>query len=209
MVHKTPHIPESVVRRLPIYLRHLKHLQENETSTVSSHDLGAQLDLNPAQIRKDLAFFGEFGRKGIGYDVRYLIDKIEQILKLDRNIPVALVGVGHLGIALCHYNQNKPNNLVISYAFDRDPGKIGLSIGPVTIQPDSALESVLPAHDIRVAIITVPAEHAQAVADRLVAAGVTAILNFAPTPLRVPSTVHLRTADFTSELQSLAYYTFH
>ncbi|MCL6548395.1 MAG: redox-sensing transcriptional repressor Rex [Alicyclobacillus sp.] len=206
MSGKTPRIPLSVVRRLPVYLRHLKQLADNRVLTVSSHELGAQLDLNPAQIRKDLAYFGEFGRKGIGYEVRYLIDKIEQILKLDREIPVALVGAGHLGIALCHYNQNKPGNLVIAHVFDNDPAKVGMRIGRVCVQPADHLEDSLREHQIRMAVIAVPAEHAQEVADRLVRGGVTAILNFAPAALRVPDRVHLRHADFTSELQSLAYY---
>ncbi|OFW79842.1 MAG: redox-sensing transcriptional repressor Rex, partial [Alicyclobacillus sp. RIFOXYA1_FULL_53_8] len=154
----------------------------------------------------DLAYFGEFGRKGIGYDVAYLIDKIQQILRLDRELPVALVGVGHLGTALCHYNQNRRSNLTISYAFDQDRQKVGMEIGPIVVEHDSQLETRIQSAGVKVAIITVPAEHAQAVADRLVTAGVHAILNFAPTSLRVPENVQLRNADFTSELQSLAYY---
>ncbi|MBX5436838.1 MAG: redox-sensing transcriptional repressor Rex [Alicyclobacillaceae bacterium] len=206
MSTKAPRIPLGVIRRLPVYLRHLKQLEDHHVQTVSSQELGAQLDLNPAQIRKDLAYFGEFGRKGIGYEVRYLIDKIEQILKLDREIPVALVGAGHLGIALCHYNQNKPGNLVIGHVFDNDPAKVGMRIGQVVVRPAEQLERCLREHQIRMAVIAVPAEHAQEVADRLVQGGVTAILNFAPAALRVPEHVHLRNADFTSELQSLAYY---
>jgi len=206
MVTKVPKIPESVIRRLPFYLRHLEQLKDGGLTTISSHDLGTQLDSNPAQIRKDLAYFGEFGRKGIGYEVSYLIAKIQQILRLDRELPVALVGVGHLGTALCHYNQNRRTNLTISYAFDQDPQKVGTIIGPIVVEHDSQLEARIRSAAVKVAIIAVPSEHAQAVVDRLVAAGVHAILNFAPTSLRVPDDVQLRNADFTSELQSLAYY---
>lgn len=206
MAAKVPRIPESVIKRLPVYLRHLEQLRERSITTISSQDLGAQLDSNPAQIRKDLAYFGEFGRKGIGYEVEYLIDKITQILRLDRDLPVALVGVGHLGIALCHYNQNKPGNLKILYAFDKDPNKVGMMIGPVVVERDSSLEQRIEEANVKVAIVAVPSDEAQSVVDRLVASGIHAILNFAPTSLRVPEHVQLRHADFTSELQSLAYY---
>ena len=203
---KTPRIPESVIRRLPVYLRHLEQLQERETNTISSHDLGSQLDSNPAQIRKDLAYFGEFGRKGIGYDVTYLIDKIRQILRLGRELPVALIGVGHLGIALIHYNQNKRNNLTISVAFDQSPDKIGMQIGPIVVESDKDMERRILEARVRVAIIAVPADAAQDVVDRLATCGISAILNFAPVSLKVPEGIQLRNADFTSELQSLAYY---
>lgn len=203
---KVPRIPESVIRRLPVYLRHLEQLRDRSITTISSQDLGAQLDSNPAQIRKDLAYFGEFGRKGIGYEVEYVIDKITQILRLDRELPVALIGVGHLGIALCHYNQNKPSNLKISYAFDRDEDKVGVKIGPVVVEHDSALETRIAEANVKVAIVAVPSDAAQAVVDRLAACGIHAILNFAPVSLKVPENVQLRNADFTIELQSLAYY---
>lgn len=206
MVAKVPKIPESVIRRLPMYLRHLEQLRNRSITTISSQDLGAQLDSNPAQIRKDLAYFGEFGRKGIGYEVEYLIDKITQILRLDRELPVALVGVGHLGIALCHYNQNKPGNLKILYAFDRDLSKVDMMIGPVVVEHDSVLEKRIAEASVQVAIVAVPSDEAQSVVDRLVSCGIHAILNFAPISLRVPEHVQLRNADFTSELQSLAYY---
>ncbi|MCF8563787.1 redox-sensing transcriptional repressor Rex [Alicyclobacillus tolerans] len=203
---KSPRIPGSVIRRLPVYLRHLEQLRDGGISTVSSLDLGNQLDSNPAQIRKDLAFFGEFGRKGVGYDVAYLIDKIRQILRLDRELRVALVGAGHLGIALCHHSQSRPSNLIIAYAFDKDPGKVGLQIGPIIVHRDAELERKIKQDEVRMAIIAVPPDQAQSVADRLVEAGVSAILNFAPVLLRVPSHIHVRNADFASELQALAYY---
>jgi redox-sensing transcriptional repressor len=194
------------VRRLPIYLRYLQHLQEMSIRTVSSYEMGQKLDMNPAQIRKDLAYFGEFGRKGIGYEVAYLVEKIKQILKLDREINVVLVGAGHLGIALSNYNRFTQEKMSIVAIFDNDPSKLGTLVGNLPIQPLEELEKTVQEQDVRIGIITVPAPAAQAVADRLVEAGVKGILNFAPVSLRVPGDVELRNADLTTELQALAYY---
>ncbi|UOF92913.1 redox-sensing transcriptional repressor Rex [Fodinisporobacter ferrooxydans] len=206
MQSKTPKISEAVVRRLPIYLRYLQHLFDMNIRTVSSHELGQKLDMNPAQIRKDLAYFGEFGRKGIGYEVIYLIEKIKQILKLDRTIRVALVGAGHLGIAISNYNQYLKENLTITAIFDTDPKKVGTSIGAMNIYHLDELSAIVAKQEIEMGIITVPAFAAQEVVNKLVAAGVRTILNFAPVTLKVPANVHLRNADLTTELQSLAYY---
>lgn len=162
--------------------------------------------MNPAQIRKDLAYFGEFGRKGIGYEVDYLVEKIKQILKLDRSVNVALVGAGHLGIALSNYNRYTKEKLSIAAIFDTDPEKIGTLVGSLTIQHIDELERSVQELDIRIGMITVPAPFAQGVADRLVQAGVKGILNFAPVSLLVPPDVHLRSADVTTELHALAYY---
>ena len=203
---KTPKISEAVVRRLPIYLRYLQHVQEMNIRTVSSYELGQKLDMNPAQIRKDLAYFGEFGRKGIGYEVSYLVDKIKQILKIDRHLNVALVGAGHLGIALSNYNRFTREKLSITAIFDNDPAMIGTAFGAITVQSLDDLEREVKQQEIRMGIITVPAVAAQAVADRLVEAGVRGILNFAPVSLRVPPEIELRNADLTTELQALAYY---
>ncbi|ARU63970.1 redox-sensing transcriptional repressor Rex [Tumebacillus avium] len=203
---KTPKISEAVVRRLPVYLRCLQLLQDLNIRTVSSYELGQKLDMNPAQIRKDLAYFGEFGRKGIGYEVDYLVEKIKQILKLDRSVNVALVGAGHLGIALSNYNRYTKEKLSIAAIFDTDPEKIGTLVGSLTIQHIDELERSVQEHDIRIGMITVPAPYAQGVADRLVQAGVKGILNFAPVSLLVPPDVHLRSADVTTELHALAYY---
>lgn len=203
---KTERISEAVVRRLPIYLRFLTELSRMNIMTVSSQELGGKLDLNPAQIRKDLAYFGEFGKKGIGYDVEYLIEKIRQILKLDKTIQVVLVGAGNLGRALCNYNAYKQDQMKISAVFDAFPDKVGKAIRNLTIQPMDKLQDVIRAEHIRIGIITVPAEEAQGVADMFVEAGVEAILNFAPIVLKVPANVRVHHTDFTAELQSLAYY---
>lgn len=203
---KTQKISEAVVRRLPIYLRYLNELAMKNVSTVSSQDLGQKLDLNPAQIRKDLAYFGEFGKKGIGYDIAYLIEKIRQILKLDRHIQVALVGAGNLGRALCNYNTYLRNDMKIVAVFDAMPSKAGESINNLIVQPMHEMKKVLSELGVRIGIITVPANEAQNVANQFVDCGIEAILNFAPVIIKVPPEVRVHHADFTTELQSLAYY---
>ncbi|MBU5674440.1 redox-sensing transcriptional repressor Rex [Paenibacillus brevis] len=203
---KSEKISDAVVRRLPVYLRFLNELSRREVSTVSSQELGQKLDLNPAQIRKDLAYFGDFGRKGIGYDVAYLIEKIQQILNLDQQINVALIGAGNLGQALSNYNAYVKDNMKIVAVFDASPGKIGGKINNIEIQPIEMLDETVRNNNIRIGIITVPAAEAQRVADKLVAAGIGAILNFAPTILKVPAEVRVHAADFTTDLMSLAYY---
>jgi redox-sensing transcriptional repressor len=205
-VAKAEKISEAVVRRLPIYLRYLTHLQQLNVTTVSSQQMGKTLDVNPAQIRKDLAAFGDFGKKGIGYDVNYLIEKIRQILKLDQVIHVALVGAGHLGHAISNYNAYLKDNMRIVAIFDADKRKIGKKIAGITIQPLSELKSTVAEKQIRLAIITVPAHAAQEVADQLIHAGIEGILNFAPVTLRTDKNVRIDYADVTSSLQSLAYY---
>lgn len=203
---KIPNISQAVIRRMPIYLRYLNELKMKDIQTVSSRDLGHRLDLNPAQIRKDLAYFGEFGKKGIGYDVNYLIEKIKQILKLDQIIHVCLVGAGNLGRALCNYNVFLQDNMKIIAIFDNYPEKIGEQINHMTVRPMEELKETVKAYNIKVGIMTVPAAGAQEVAEQLVDAGVAGILNFAPVVLRVPPDVRVHHADFTTELQSLAYY---
>ncbi|MCF6093345.1 redox-sensing transcriptional repressor Rex [Microaerobacter geothermalis] len=203
---KTVNISEAVIRRLPIYLRFLVHLQNMGIKTVSSQELGQKLDINPAQIRKDLAYFGEFGRKGIGYEVQYLIEKIKQILKLDQIINVCLVGAGHLGHALSNYNVYQKDNMKIVAIFDADPQKIGTKIAGLTILPVEAIPETVKEKKIRVGIIAVPAPEAQKVAEILVEAGIEGILNFAPVSLRNTGKVRIHHADFTTELHSLAYY---
>lgn len=203
---KTPNISQAVIRRLPVYLRFLNELAMKNVQTVSSQDLGQRLDLNPAQIRKDLAYFGDFGKKGIGYDVPYLIEKIKQILKLDQFINVALVGAGNLGHALCNYNTYLMDKMKITAVFDDSPSKIGKEINNLSVQPMNELVETIHRKLIRIGIITVPSHEAQNVANKFVEAGIEAILNFAPMNIRVPNDIRVHHADFTTELQSLAYY---
>ncbi|WP_410514846.1 redox-sensing transcriptional repressor Rex [Paenibacillus sp. BR2-3] len=203
---KSDKISEAVVRRLPVYLRFLNDLHKREIATVSSQELGQKLDLNPAQIRKDLAYFGDFGRKGIGYDVTYLIEKIRHILKLDQQINVALVGAGNLGHALSNYNAYLKDTMKITAIFDSYMPKVGQKINSLTVQPMDELGRTIREQGIRIGIITVPAFEAQNVADILVDSGIEAILNFAPVILKTPPYVRIHAADFTTDLQSLAYY---
>lgn len=203
---KQTKISEAVVKRLPIYLRNLMHMQQMGIHTVSSQQLGKVLNLNPAQIRKDLASFGEFGKKGIGYDVDYLVEKIRHILKLDQEIPVALVGAGHLGHAISNYNAYLKDNMRIVAIFDADPSKLGKEIAGLKIQPLEELNRTIADKKIRLAIITVPASAAQKVADQLFSAGIEGILNFAPVNIRTDRDVKIYNADVTSSLQSLAFY---
>jgi redox-sensing transcriptional repressor len=203
---KQEKISEAVIRRLPIYLRYLNELSLSDVQTVSSQDLGDKLNLNPAQIRKDLASFGEFGRKGVGYNVAYLIEKIRQILKLDKTLGVVLVGTGNLGRALCNYNMYTKDNMKIVAVFDADVSKTGTQINHLTVQPMADLKETVNRLGITIGIITVPAVEAQNVADRFAAAGIKGILNFAPAVLKVPKGVRIHYADFTAELLSLAYY---
>ncbi|OZB94897.1 redox-sensing transcriptional repressor Rex [Paenibacillus sp. XY044] len=203
---KSEKISEAVVRRLPIYLRYLNELNKREVATVSSQELGQKLDLNPAQIRKDLAYFGDFGRKGIGYDVSYLIEKIRQILNLDQQINAVLVGAGNLGQALSNYNLYLKENIKIVAVFDANPSKIGTRINTLTVQAMDELKETIQSRNIRIGIITVPDFEAQNVADQLIASGIEAILNFAPTILKAPANIRIHAADFTTDLLSLAYY---
>ncbi|WP_338551682.1 redox-sensing transcriptional repressor Rex [Paenibacillus sp. KS-LC4] len=203
---KQTKISEAVVRRLPIYLQVLNELNNREVQTVSSQELGVKLDLNPAQIRKDLAYFGDFGRKGIGYDVTYLIEKIRQILKLDQTINVALVGAGNLGHALCNYNKYSKDNMKIIAVFDVHPSKIGSQINNLTVMPMDMLKQTVEENNIRIGIITVPGFEAQNVANQFIDAGIEGLLNFAPAILKVPEEIRIHHADFTKELLSLAYY---
>jgi redox-sensing transcriptional repressor len=203
---KSHKISEAVVRRLPIYLRYLNVLHMQNVQTISSSDLGQKLDLNPAQIRKDLAYFGEIGKKGIGYDVNYLIEKIRQILKLDQFIQVALVGAGNLGKALSNYNAFLKDNMKIVAVFDAMESKIGEKINNLTVQPMNEMKQTIKAMNIRIGIITVPAGEAQYVANEFIQSGIEAILNFAPAIIKVPTEIRIHHADFTTELQSLAFY---
>ena len=206
MLGKEPKISNSVIRRLPIYLRLMQLLKVQGITTISSQEMGVRLDMNPAQIRKDLAYFGEFGRKGVGYEVEYLERKLRQILNLDRQINVALIGAGHLGIALSNYARFQSERISIAGLFDADPNKIGLTVGSLVVQNFSELTDTVQTKNIQMGIIAVPAIAAQDVCDALISAGVKIILNFAPINLRVPKEVVLRNTDFTTELQSLAFY---
>lgn len=203
----TTNIPDIVIGRLPIYLRELRRLAEEEAKiTTSSHELGKRLGISSAQIRKDLSHFGEFGKQGTGYHITYLIDQLRQILHLTSDWPVALVGAGYLGHALAHYHGFEDRGFRIAWIFDNDPEKIGLEMDGLIVQDISELDETVAAAAARVAILALPAEHAQEITNRLVKAGVMAILSYAPIYLNVPDSVHVSYSDPVVQMQQMAYY---
>jgi redox-sensing transcriptional repressor len=198
--------PDVVIRRLPLYARSLRYLLDEDVRSVSSQELGERINVTAAQIRKDLSYFGEFGKQGIGYDVEKLLHQIERILGLNQQWPVALVGIGHLGEAIGRYEGFRSQGIRIAALFDSDPNKIGREINGLQILDDAQIERMLPEHGIKLAIIAVPAARAQEVADMLVAAGVRAILNYAPVVIQVPENVWVRHIDPVAVLHSMTYY---
>lgn len=200
-------IPDIVIGRLPIYLRELNRLQnEGDKVTTSSHELGQRLGISSAQIRKDLSHFGEFGKQGTGYHINYLVEQLRQILHLDIIWPVALIGAGSLGTALAYYNGFMPRGFEIQWIFDNDPGKVGREINSIVVQTLDELEETIAKNRVVIAIIATPASAAQEIVDRLVEAGVNAILSYAPLHLTAPNGVHISYSDPVTELQRMSYY---
>lgn len=198
--------PDVVIRRLPLYARSLRYLLEEGVHSVSSQELGERINVTAAQIRKDLSYFGEFGKQGIGYDVEKLLAQIEDILGLTHEWPVALIGIGHLGEAIARYEGFRQQGIRIAALFDNSPEKIGNEVAGMRVQPFERIREVVAEMGIRMAIIAVPAGRAQEVTDQLVAAGVRAILNYAPTVLQVPEGVWVRNIDPVAVMHSLTYY---
>jgi redox-sensing transcriptional repressor len=201
-----PHVPDVVIRRLPLYLRCLTYLAERGEKVVSSTDLGNWIDITPAQIRKDLSYFGEFGRQGLGYEVAYLRDQLRAILHADCVWPVCLVGAGALGHALANYRAFEQWHYRIVAILDNDPAKIGQPIGNLTVEAMTSLRRIVAEHQLRIAILAVPASAAQQVAEQLVEAGVQALLNYAPINLLLPPQVRVANIDPVTSLQSLTFY---
>lgn len=199
-------ISKATIDRLPLYFRTLRNAQEEGLEIISSEELGKKIGITPEQIRKDLSLFGEFGKKGVGYYVRDLIRNIGEILGLHRNWNIALVGVGHLGWALANYRNFSSLGFNLVASFDNDPGKIGAMVNEVPIYPMDQLEHVVRERHIVIGVITVPAEYAQGVADRLMAAGIRGIWNFAPVKLNVRDDIKLINEDLSIGLSSLSYY---
>jgi redox-sensing transcriptional repressor len=205
--------PDVVIRRLALYLRILQQMDEDAGGRfISSKELGERAGVNSAQVRKDLALFGEFGKQGVGYEIGYLREELRGILNANRTINVAIIGVGELGIALARYNLRRfsrekhyPFRLVA--AFDNDPAKVGRKIEKtVEIFPLAQMPDRIPEYRVDIMIVTVPADSAQGVVDLAIKAGIRAILNFAPTKLFVPPKIRLHYSDVSLELQQLAYY---
>jgi redox-sensing transcriptional repressor len=202
----SPEIPEVVVERLPIYARALGQLAAQGREVVSSQDLGEQLGVTPAQIRKDLSYFGRFGKQGRGYNIRRLVDELRQILGLEREWTVVLVGVGHLGKAILSYGGFAPQGFNVIAAFDNDPSTIGQTIANLRVQDVRELPKTLTKRPAEIGIVAVPAAQAQGIIDLLVASGVQAILNYAPVAAHVPLGVHVRHIDPVLALQSMTFY---
>ncbi len=198
-------ISESTIRRLSVYLRSLEELEEEGRETVSSEELARRGITTAAQVRKDLSHFGSFGKRGLGYTVSELAERLRDILGLDREWRVALVGAGRLGSALFEYEGFARRGFRIVAVVDADPAKVGGRWGDVTIRPDEELEDAVVEEDVEMAILAVPGDVAQEVADRVVDAGVRAILNFAPVHLRLPEEVSLKDVNLVVELEALSF----
>jgi len=206
MKTKEGKIPEATIKRLSTYINCLERLQIENYPVISSEMLGEYCQVSPAQIRKDLSYFGEFGVRGVGYDTRKLEAEIKEILGLNHDWPTTVVGVGKLGLALLNFVLFRQHGFRIIAAFDSDPSKIGTQVAEkLTIQPTDAIEAVVKREKIQIGVITTPAGVAQEVADRLVAGGIQGLLNFAPTKVKVPEKITLRNVSITSELDNLAY----
>jgi redox-sensing transcriptional repressor len=199
-------IPEATVARLPIYLRALITLSERGIETCSSEELASAAGVNSAKLRKDLSYLGSYGTRGVGYDVEYLRYQIAREIGVTQDWPVVIVGIGNLGHALANYSGFSSRGFRIAALLDADPARQGERIGDLEIQGFDEIEALVAEHAIAIGVIATPAVAAQSVCDRLVASGVTSILNFAPAVLAVPDGVDVRKVDLSIELQILAYH---
>ena len=199
-------IPDATVARLPIYLRTLSALADRGIETVSSEELATAAGVNSAKLRKDLSHLGSYGVRGVGYDVEYLVYQIGRELGLTQDWPVAIVGIGNLGRALAGYAGFATRGFRIVALFDVDPDVVGDDVCGQAVQAMADLEQVAEREPIVIGVIATPASHAQDVCDRLVAAGVRSVLNFAPCVLSVPNGVDVRKVDLSTELQILAFH---
>lgn len=201
-----PDLPEATVARLPEYLRALHHFAEAGLETVSSDALAGAAGVNSAKLRKDLSHLGSYGTRGVGYDVALLVNQIESVLGLTQRRAVVLVGVGNLGHALAGYGGFASRGFRIAALLDADASRVGERINGLVVRHMTELDAIMEEHHINIALIATPAHAAQAVADQLVAAGVTSILNFAPVVLSVPEGVDVRKVDLAVELQILSFH---
>lgn len=201
-----PEVPEVVVQRLPLYVRVLSQFASANIEVISSEQLGAHLQMTPAQIRKDLSYFGRFGKQGRGYDVGNLAFRLRSILGLDSQWNAALIGVGRLGRAVVAYPGFEPEGFRIVAAFDSDDRLVGHEVGSMRVQALSELEATVRDRNIKIGIVTVPASHAQEVINLLVRAGIKSILNYAPVAPVVPPDVRVRGVDPVLALQSMTFY---
>ena len=199
-------IPEATVARLPVYLRSLLEVADAHTVTISSERLAEMAGVNAAKVRKDLSYLGSYGTRGVGYDVQFLLVQINRVLGLTQDWPVVIVGIGNLGHALANYKGFGARGFRIAALVDADASKVGEIVADLPVRPITDLPDIAAEADIAIGIVATPAAAAQEVADLLVEAGVTSILNFAPAVIQVPRGVSLRKVDLSIELQILSFY---
>lgn len=206
---KNQNIPRATAKRLPLYYRYLKVLLDSGKTKVSSTELSEAVKVDSATIRRDFSYFGELGKRGYGYDVASLLEFFGRMLTEDRLTNVALIGVGNLGSALLKYGFHQNNNIRISAAFDVKEDLVGRIVDGIPVYPMSEMESQIKQQQIEVAILTIPSESAQDVANKLYDAGIRGIMNFTRVRLNVPESVHVQSIDLTNELQTLIYFLNH
>ena len=199
-------IPEATVARLPVYLRALTTLVDAGTSTCSSEELAQAAGVNSAKLRKDLSYLGSYGTRGVGYDVEYLRYQIAREIGVTQDWPVVIVGIGNLGHALANYSGFRSRGFRVVALLDADPRRHQEAVAGVVVRPFADLERIVEEQEVAIGVIATPAVASQDVADRMVAAGITSILNFAPSVLAVPDGVDVRKVDLSIELQILAYH---
>lgn len=199
-------IPDIVIGRLPVYLRALQQMKQEGRQVTSSQELGERLGISAAQIRKDLSQFGEFGKQGTGYNIEYLANQVREILKVNRSWDVIIVGAGDIGRALAGYNGFSERGFKIKGIFDNNASLVGSKQGEFIISDSKTMKEIIQADGIKIAMIAVPAGHAQEVADQLVEAGIRAILSYAPVNLNVPAGVRVQNIDPSIHLQRMTYY---
>jgi redox-sensing transcriptional repressor len=199
-------IPEASIARLPLYLRALHAMADRGVTTVSSEELAAASGVNSAKLRKDLSHLGSYGTRGVGYEVAYLVYQISRELGLTQDWPVVIIGIGNLGRALANYGGFATRGFRTACLVDADPHQVGQHVSGLVVRHLDDLEALIAEHRVAIGVIATPAGAAQAVADRLVAAGVRSVLNFAPAVLNVPPGVELRKVDLSTELQILAFH---
>ncbi|MBV6394355.1 MAG: Redox-sensing transcriptional repressor Rex [Anaerolineales bacterium] len=199
-------IPDIIIGRLPVYLRALQRMSDLGLKTTSSQELGEQVGISAAQIRKDVSQFGEFGKQGTGYSIEYLIEKLREILKVNRIWDVVVVGAGDMGHALANYQAFHNRGFRVVAIFDNDKSKVGAPIGKFSVEDAENMAERIRELGVKIAMLTVPASAAQSVADLTIQAGVKAILNYAPVSLNVPGNVKVQYIDPSAHLQRMTYY---
>jgi redox-sensing transcriptional repressor len=199
-------IPEATVARLPVYLRALTTLADQGTATCSSEELAAAAGVNSAKLRKDLSYLGSYGTRGVGYDVDYLRYQIAREIGVTQDWPVVIVGIGNLGHALANFSGFRSRGFRVVALLDADPARRGERVAGVEVRDFADLGAIVREHGVAIGVIATPASAAQDVADRMVEAGISSILNFAPNVISVPEGVDVRKVDLSIELQILAYH---